>query len=421
MKHSPSTPMPENAAEDTRPHVISLCGTYLKAEMQSIYRQIIGLLRVRTTVYAQWVENAEMFPFEPLVRLTKLHHRPKGNFILRFWYKYIIRQWPPPVQINKYIGPCYPWDIVDQLKLHQPNLVHAYYGHKAITYLPMLREWGGPWVVSFHGVDVSTKLHEKGEESTGTLQEVFQEAELVMARSESLLLRLKELGCPADKLRLNRTPIPMQHLQASVRTPPPDGEWRIVQACRLIPKKGILTAIKAMEQVLSVWPKAQFRICGTGPQEMKLREAIEQRGLGDRVLLLGWLSQEQLLAEYERAHLFLHPSEVTKDSDQEGIPNSMLEAMATGLPVVATQHGGIPEAVTHGEDGLLVPEKSPDALAAALLALLNDPQTLASLSQRAAASVRERFEAARQVHALEDVYLEAIVRFNSRRTESPAA
>ena len=92
--------MSEPAPADLRPHVISLCGTYLKAEMQSIYRQIIGLKQVRTTVYAQWVENEALFPFQQLVRLTKLHHRPKGNFIKRFWYKYIVRQWPPPVQIT---------------------------------------------------------------------------------------------------------------------------------------------------------------------------------------------------------------------------------------------------------------------------------------------------------------------------------
>jgi len=414
--------MPETSPpEDARPHVISLCGTFLKAEMQSIYRQIIGLSRVRTTVYAQWIENEAMFPFEPLVRLTKLHHRPKGNFLLRFWYKYIVRQWPPPVQINKYIGPCHPWDIADQLQKHRPDLVHAYYGHKAITYLPMLREWGGPWVVSFHGVDVSTKLHEKGEETTGTLQDVFAEAELVMARSESLLVRLKDLGCPEDKLRLNRTPIPMDHLTAIVRTPPANGEWRIVQACRLIPKKGILTAIKAMEKVIAVWPQAQFLICGTGPQEAKLRESIEQRGLGENIKLLGWLSQEQLLEVYNAAHLFLHPSEVTKDSDQEGVPNSMLEAMATGLPVVATQHGGIPEAVTHETDGLLVPEKNPDALAEALLKLLGTPPMLADMSKHAASSVRQRFEARLQIQALEDVYLEAIERFEKRKAAAPPA
>ena len=411
---------PDTPPSDKRPHVISVCGTYLKPEMQSIYRQLTGLKRVRTTVYAQWVENEAMFPFEPLKRLTKLHHRPKGNFILRFWYKYIVRQWPPPIAIEKYLGPCHPWDLVTMLQADKPDLVHVYYGHKAVGFLPMLKEWGGPWVVSFHGVDVAKDMDKP--QHVAALKDVLNSAELVMARSDSLLERLAELGCPREKLRLNRTPIPLSHLTATLRQPPPNGEWRLVQACRLIAKKGLLTAIKAMQDVVAHYPKTKYLICGTGPQETKLREAIEAAGLSQNVQLLGWLSQEQLIAEYQRAHVFLHPSELTKDSDQEGIPNSMLEAMATGLPVVATQHGGIPEAVTSGDDGLLVPEKSPAQLAAAILDLLGNPDKLAELSANAAASVRANFEAEAQVAAMEDVYFEAIAQAAERqRVEQPAA
>ena len=411
--------LPETPPSDPRPHIVSVCGTYLKPEMQSIYRQLIGLKRVRTTVYAQWLENEAMFPFSPITRLTKLHHRPKGNFILRFWYKYIIRQWPPPIEIGKYIGNCFPWDLDMMLEADKPDLVHVYYGHKAVGFLPMLKEWGGPWVVSFHGVDVAKDMDKP--EHVAALREVLHSAELVMARSHSLLQKLAELGCPPEKLRLNRTPIPLAHLTASVRQPPANGEWRLIQACRLIAKKGLLTAIKAMKEVVKTHPKAKYLICGTGPLEPKLREAIESSGLSPNVEMLGWLSQEQLLDEYQRAHVFLHPSEMTKESDQEGIPNSMLEAMATGLPVVATLHGGIPEAVTTGKDGVLVPEKSPAELAAAILQVLGDGALLARLSTQAAASVRADFEAEAQVAKMEDVYFEAIEQARLKAKEAPTA
>ncbi|CAN5816167.1 hypothetical protein BH11VER1_BH11VER1_33090 [soil metagenome] len=82
--------------------------------------------------------------------------------------------------------------------------------------------------------------------------------------------------------------------------------------------------------------------------------------------------------------------------------------MATGLPVVATNHGGIPEAVSSGHDGLLVPEHSPSELATAILQLLGDPALLKNLSTNAAASVRANFGSKAQVAALEDVYLEAM-------------
>jgi len=393
---------------DPRPVVISLCGTYLKPEMQSIYRQITGLTRVKNIVYAQWMENQDMFPFERIVPMTKLHHRPKGNFLLRFWYKYIIRQWPPPVQINKYIGPCHPWNLIELLQKDQPALVHVYYGHKAVGFLPMLQEWAGPWIVSFHGVDVAKDIDKP--EHLAQLRQVFASAQLVLARSQSLLNRLSELGCPEDKLRLNRTPIPFDSVPSSVRQLPTNDEWVFVQACRLIAKKGILTTLKALQQVVKTHPHIKYILCGEGPMVDKIRQEITARGLDKNVVLRGWLDQRSLLAQYEKAHAFFHPSELTQGQDQEGIPNSMLEAMATGLPVVATRHGGIPEAVTHDFDGLLVGERSPNELATAILRLIEEPGLLSKLSCNAATSVREQFGAPSQIARLEDHYFEAITR-----------
>lgn len=397
--------MPETS--DSRPHIISLCGTFLKPEMQSIYRQVTGLRRVRTTVYTQSHENAEMFPFQPVVTLQKqARPRMRGNFLLRFWFKHVLKTWPPPFPINKEVRPYYPYDLVDLLRRDQPDLVHVYYGHKAVHYLEMLLAWKGPFVVSFHGVDVSKFLDEPG--YAEKLKQVFHEAKLVMARSQSLLDRLTELGCPPEKLRMNHTPIPLEHLAAEVRQPPADGQWRLVQACRLIHKKGILPTLKALAIVKQTHPRVRYVICGEGPLKPKIEESVKKYGLEDNVELLGWMDQAQLLEQYRIAQLFLHPSQKTREDDQEGIPNSMLEAMATGLPVVATLHGGIPEAVTDGQDGLLVEEKNHEQLAAAMLRLMSDPALLASASENAAASVRANFGSEAQVAAMEDVYLEAI-------------
>lgn len=393
---------------DPRPFVISVCGTYLKPEMRSIYRQIIGLTRIRTLVYAQTIENRSLFPFEAVTKMTKLHHRTKGNFLLRFWYKYVIRQWPPPIRINKYVGPCHPYDMPERLRSDSPDLVHIYYGHKAVRFLGMLKDWGGPWIVSFHGVDAAKFLDQPG--YLDQLREVFATAQLVLARSQSLLDRLQSLGCPPEKLRLNRTPIPLDHLHITQRPTPPDGHWRLVQACRLIPKKGILTTLDALQTVVKTHPNLRYILCGDGPQTEAIRTRATALGLTENVEFKGWLKPEQLEQEYQSAHLFLHPSELTPEADQEGIPNSMLEAMATGLPVVATTHGGIPEAVTSGTDGLLVPERSPAELAQAILQILNHPDLRHQLGSNAATSVRTNFGATAQITQLEDHYLEAIAK-----------
>jgi colanic acid/amylovoran biosynthesis glycosyltransferase len=391
------------------PKLASLCGTYLKAEMQSIYRQVKNIRKFTNVVFCEQTQNLEQFPFSPVIPLTKLcTPRAKGNFLLRFWYKYVVKQWPPPREINKLPpGPHFPYDLPKQLAAHQIDLVHVYYGHKAVKYLPMIQHWGGPFIVSFHGVDVSKFCDQPGYRED--LLKVFAEAKLVLARSKSLLAEVQALGCPPEKLRLNRTPIPLDAFPAHERAAPEDGSWRLIQASRLIPKKGLFTTLEALTKVVPQFPKLKFIICGTGPIKEELLARRDALGLKDHVSVRGWLNQTELADEYRRSHVFLHPSELTESADQEGIPNSMLEAMGTGLPVVATYHGGIPEAVTHEVDGLLVPEKDPTALAQAIIEILSQPDKLGALSRAAAATVRQNFGLNEQVAHLEACYQEALM------------
>ena len=391
---------------DSKPLVISLCGTFLKPEMQSVYRQVVGLKRWRTEVFTEKRIHSEEFPFEPIIQLRKKSFRPRGNFLRRFFWKHLRRTWPPP----GYIEPVPPrdfefCDLLPLLRQRKPELLHIYYGHKARKYLPIVEKWGGPLLVSFHGVDVAK--NEDKSAYAATFAELFQYSAVVVARSQSLLDRLVLMGCPSEKLRLNRTPIPMDHLQPFERTAPEDGAWRFVQACRLISKKGLFTTLTALKSVVGRWPKTQFIVAGEGPLKAKILEAASEAGLANNIQLVGWLDQSSLLALYRSAHLFLHPSETTGSEDQEGIPNSMLEAMATGLPVVATFHGGIPEAMESGRDGLLVPERSPAELAEALLRIMGEEKLLGRFSREAAATVRNRFELRSSLNALEAAYDEA--------------
>ena len=403
-----------------KPLVASLCGTFLKPEMQSVYRQITGLKRHRTVVLTERRLNPETFPFEPLVvmqkpsapvRTKRRKQRQRGNFVRRFYYKHLLKQWPPPEKPRPPAPPPPPvyddaYNLVDLLRLHRPDLAHVYYGHKAVKYLPMIRRWGGPLLVSFHGMDVMDSSYRLADPAT--LREVFAYARLVLARSQSLLDRLAELGCQADKLRLNRTAIPFDHLSSHVRQPPPDGRWIFLQACRLIAKKGLSTTLHAFRAVVDVWPHARLLVAGEGPLAEKMQALARELRLEGNVEFVGWCSQPQLLTLYRDAHLFLHPSELTESGDREGVPNSLLEAMATGLPAVATWHGGIPEAVTSGVDGLLVPERSPRELGRAILTITQEADLLRMLSANAVANVGAKFGQDSQLEVLENCYEEAI-------------
>jgi len=237
---------------------------------------------------------------------------------------------------------------------------------------------------------------------------MLQKATLLLARSESLADRLKALGAPADRIRIHRTGIPLGQIPFVQRHVPEDGVWRCVQACRLIEKKGLATSLRAFAKFAATYPRARFVIAGEGPQEAELRALAASLGIADRVEFPGFLSQDKLHVLYAASHLFLHPSQLGADGDQEGVPNSMLEAMASGMPVVATNHGGIPEAVEDGISALLTPERDAEALANSLQTLAAAPARYAAMSAAAAARAATQFDRAAQTRVLEDCYREAI-------------
>src|SRR4051812_48370959 len=306
-----------------KPTVASYCTTFLKPEMRHIYRQVTGLRRYDTFVMTRERQCAEEFPFEQI----ELIPRARKNFIKRFWLKYIRRL--PPVYYRGELQV-----LIKLLKRRPADVMHVYFGHTGVHLLPFIQEWDKPCVVSFHGMDIQPRPGQEGFDAQ--MQELLQTVPLVLARSRSLMQGLERLGCPADKLRLNRTGIPLEQFPFQQRPMPADGSWRFVQACRLVAKKGLATALQAFARFHAKYPKAKFCIAGEGPLKAQIEALIGELRLEDAVELSGFLSQQELAALYARSHIFLHPSEMPPDQNQEGIPNSMLEAMATGLPVLAT-------------------------------------------------------------------------------------
>ena len=386
--------MPESAASSPKPVVASYCTTFLKPEMQHIYRQVTGLRRYSTFVVTRERMGEAQFPFPDVEVLP----RAQKNFVKRFWLKYVARK--PPAY--------YRGELQVILKLfgrRRADLVHIYFGHTGVHLLPFVQEWKGPCIVSFHGMDIQARPQQEGYD--GQMRALVRTVPLVLARSRSLFAALEQWGCPPEKLRLNRTGIPLGQFPFQQRPMPADGSWRFVQECRLVAKKGLGTALRAFAKFHALHPKAKFVIAGDGPMKAELEALIGELGLGGAVELRGFLSQADLAALYAWSHVFLHPSEMPPDQNQEGVPNSMLEAMATGLPVLATTHGGIPEAVTHERTGLLVPEREDGALFGAMRQITAETDFLYILGQAAARTVREEFEQGAAIKRLEGFYDEA--------------
>ncbi len=302
----------------------------------------------------------------------------------------------------------FPWQVsgkeasrISELT-RQAAVFHVFFGNVAVHLLPALRRSSVPVVISFHGADVAGAIATPPYEAARA--EMFSIARLVLCRSGQLADKVAGLGCPQEKLRIMKTVLP--EIAFVAHAPAEDGAWRIIQAARLIPKKGILTSLRAFAQFLKSFPSARFTIAGEGPQEAELRELAAGLGIAGSVDFAGFLDQPSLLAAFAKSHIFIHPSE-SLGGDVEGIPNAMLEAMACGLPAVATRHGGIPEAISDGTNGLLCPERDPAALAQALLKLAQDPALYQALSSAGSSSVREQFSAESRIAEIEALYREA--------------
>jgi glycosyltransferase involved in cell wall biosynthesis len=369
--------------------------TFLKPEMLHIYRQIQSLRAFRPVVFCQKRENPDQFPWSDVTVVPK----PRSHQLRRFWQKTILRR---PITIYRSEAR----HLAALLRGAEARLLHIYFGHIGVHLLPLIEIAPIPVVVSFHGADAQVDL-EKLAHAAAT-RRLLQKVRFVLVRSESIAQRLESLGCDPQKIRIHRTGVPLEEIAFEQRAIPPDGAWRCVQACRLIAKKGLATTLRAFAAFAQKYPRAQLTIAGEGPLLEELRAQAAALGLGDRVFFSGFLPQPTLRALYRESHLFLHPSELSPNGDQEGVPNSMLEAMASGLPVVATWHGGIPEAVADGESGLLVPERDDRAVAAAMLRLASDPAAYDRMSVAAAQHVMARFDLQKQARILEEIYREAL-------------
>jgi glycosyltransferase involved in cell wall biosynthesis len=186
-----------------------------------------------------------------------------------------------------------------------------------------------------------------------------------------------------------------------------NGSLRVVSAGRLVAKKGFDVLAEACGLLAAQNVSVDAVIAGPpGEHTAEVERIVAARGLTGRVHLPGSVSQSELHAAYMDADVFCLPCRVLDNGDRDGIPNVMVEAMAAGLPVVTTPVSGIPELVSDGENGLLVPPNDPTALAGALLRLRREPDLAARLGRAARATVRERFDGEASAGRLAELFAE---------------
>jgi colanic acid/amylovoran biosynthesis glycosyltransferase len=270
------------------------------------------------------------------------------------------------------------------------DVIHAQFG----TYGPLalrLVETGalrGNIVTSFRGYD-ATKYLQANPHAYAAL---FRRGRLFLPVSHALARRIVEAGCDPAKIHVHHSGIECARFQYLERKRHAAAATSIVMIGRLVEKKGLGYGIQAIARVIASGRTLSCTIIGAGPLRGELERLIRELGIGAQVRMVGPKSHDEVVQVLAQSHILIAPSVTAADGDEEGIPNSLKEAMAMGLPVISTVHAGIPELVEDGVSGFLVPEHDVEALVDRLTRLVDQPETWAAMSRAGRRQIEAEFD-----------------------------
>ena len=259
------------------------------------------------------------------------------------------------------------------------DVVLCHYGRNGLK-ATLFKELGvisGKVVVVFHGYDLSHYIGIHGE---SIYQNLFQQVDLLQPISQHWQQKLIDLGCNPDKITMHHMGIDCHKFQYIVRQSQNSG-INLVSVARLVEKKGLKYSIQAVAQLIPRYRDLNYQIVGDGLLKTELQQLIEELDVSNNIKLVGWKKQEEVAAIIDKADLVLAPSVTSSDGDCEGIPVSLMESMAKGLPVLSTLHSGIPELIEDGVSGYLLPEREIEELASKIEYLIANPDLRLKMGQ----------------------------------------
>ena len=270
------------------------------------------------------------------------------------------------------------------------DVIHAQFGTYGLLALALVETGAmkSAIVTSFRGYDVTRYLlaHPHAYDA------LFRKGGLFLPVSHALARRIVAAGCDPAKVRVHHSGIECARFQCLERSRAPDEATRIVMIGRLVEKKGIGYGIQAIARVIASGRALSCTIIGDGSLRGELERQIRELGIGAHVRMVGSQSHDEVIQVLTESHILMSPSVTAADGDEEGIPNTLKEAMATGLPVISTVHAGIPELVEDGVSGFLVPERNVNALADRLERLLDHPETWAAMGRAGRRQIEAEFD-----------------------------
>ena len=287
--------------------------------------------------------------------------------------------------------------LVRYLKKTKTEVVLAEYGPTAVSVRQACQDAGVPLVSHFHGWDAYVLASDPT--SREEYKQLFQDSEAIVAVSRHQKTHLESLGAPSEKVVWN--PCGAEPQADRVATPA-EAPPVFISVGRPAPKKATIVGLLAFAQVAELIPEARLQLVGGGLDTL-LHQAALALGVREKVEFIGALPHEEVLERLAATRCYLHPSVTAPDGDMEGTPVSVMEAMAAGLPVVSTRHGGILDLLDGTGAGTLVDEYDARGTAQAMLAYARDPEHAARAGREGRRLLTERWSMERSLDGLAEI------------------
>jgi colanic acid/amylovoran/stewartan biosynthesis glycosyltransferase WcaL/AmsK/CpsK len=357
-----------------------------------VYNQLRFASSLSHIVLALETQNLEKYPWTPIYAPGRFN-----RFIYRVGRKLELKVYPSAYHVA--------------INQHHSRILHSHFGDQGWRDLPLARAHGLRHVVTFYGYDVNM-LPATDEKWRRRYLELFARADLFLCEGTYMANSLISLGCPAEKVRVHHLGVDLEKIPFKPRKIQENKPIRILVAGTFREKKGIPYAINAVGELRKKHFDVHLTIIGdsTGQkleeeEKKKIFRAIDKYDLRSKVHLLGFQPQEMLMEQAYNHHIFLSPSVTASNGDTEGgAPVSIIEMVASGMPVISSRHCDIPEAIPENICGLLADERDVDGLVRQLEWLVEHTDQWEALTARGRKHIEENYNARLQGKWLEKIY-----------------